>query len=99
MSGRLLVAGFATRHIAGSARRAGYGVVAVDHFCDLDLARAADTCLRFETLEELAVVCGARRPRAPGRGVPRGLGRGDTRPARPPARHAARNGGEVPRQG
>lgn len=59
MTGPLLVAGFSTRHIAESARRAGYRVVAVDHFCDLDLARAVDACLRFETLEELAVV--ARR--------------------------------------
>lgn len=59
MSGRLLVAGFATRHIAGSARRAGYGVVAVDHFCDLDLARTADACVRFETLEELAALAAA----------------------------------------
>jgi predicted ATP-grasp superfamily ATP-dependent carboligase len=56
VSGRLLVAGFATRHIAASARRAGYGVVAVDHFCDLDLVRSADACFRFETLEELAVL-------------------------------------------
>lgn len=65
MSGRLLVAGFATRHIAGSARRAGYGVVAVDHFCDLDLACVADRCLRFETLEELAVLA-AQACREPG---------------------------------
>ena len=50
MNGRLLVAGFSTRHIAASARRAGYGVVAVDHFCDLDLEETADSCLRFETL-------------------------------------------------
>ena len=56
MNGRLLVAGFATRHIAGSARRAGYGVIAVDHFCDLDLDLAADACIRFETLEELAAL-------------------------------------------
>lgn len=56
MSGRLLVAGFATRHIAASARRAGYGVVAVDHFCDLDLVSTADACLRFETMDELAAL-------------------------------------------
>ena len=54
MNGRLLVAGFSTRHIAASARRAGYNVVAVDHFCDLDLEETADSCLCFETLEELA---------------------------------------------
>lgn len=54
MTGRLLAAGFSTRHIAGSTRRAGYGVVAVDHFCDLDLVREADACVRFETLEELS---------------------------------------------
>ncbi|MEN6342856.1 MAG: ATP-grasp domain-containing protein [Methanospirillum sp.] len=56
MSGRILVAGFATRHVAASACRAGYGVIAVDHFCDLDLVRVADTCHRFETLEELAAI-------------------------------------------
>ena len=33
----LLVAGFATRHVAASASRAGYTVYAVDHFCDTDL--------------------------------------------------------------
>ena len=33
----LLVAGFATRHVAASAHRAGYTVYAVDHFCDTDL--------------------------------------------------------------
>ena len=33
----LLVAGFATRHVAASAHRAGYTVYAVDHFCDADL--------------------------------------------------------------
>lgn len=56
MSGRLLVAGFATRHVAASAHRAGYGVISVDHFCDLDLVRVAETCRRFETLEELAAL-------------------------------------------
>jgi len=50
---RLLAAGFSTRHIAASARRAGYGMVAVDHFCDLDLAGEVEACIRFETLEEL----------------------------------------------
>jgi predicted ATP-grasp superfamily ATP-dependent carboligase len=33
----LLVAGFATRHVAASAHRSGYTVYAVDHFCDSDL--------------------------------------------------------------
>jgi len=33
----LLVAGFATRHVAASAHRAGYAVYAVDYFCDSDL--------------------------------------------------------------
>ena len=37
MRGRVLVAGFATRHVAQSANRAGYEVCAVDHFCDQDL--------------------------------------------------------------
>jgi predicted ATP-grasp superfamily ATP-dependent carboligase len=59
VTGHLLVAGFATRHIVESARRAGYRVTAIDHFCDLDLERTADECLRFETLDELAALVGA----------------------------------------
>ena len=37
MKGRVLVAGFSTRHVAQSAASAGYEVCAVDHFCDQDL--------------------------------------------------------------
>ena len=54
----LLVAGFATRHIAASARDAGYRVIAIDHFCDRDLVAVAEECRRFETLEELAALAG-----------------------------------------
>ena len=38
VKGRILVAGFATRHVAQSAALAGYEVCAVDHFCDQDLS-------------------------------------------------------------
>ncbi|MDD2472912.1 MULTISPECIES: ATP-grasp domain-containing protein [unclassified Methanoculleus] len=53
MKGRVLVAGFATRHIAQSARRAGYTVYAVDHFCDQDLTWCTDDCLSFDDLTDL----------------------------------------------
>ncbi|MCM2466004.1 ATP-grasp domain-containing protein [Methanoculleus oceani] len=53
MRGRVLVAGFATRHVAQSARRAGYTVYAVDHFCDQDLGWYAEDCLSFDELAEL----------------------------------------------
>ncbi|HOI58084.1 MULTISPECIES: ATP-grasp domain-containing protein [unclassified Methanoculleus] len=53
MTGRVLVAGFATRHVAQSARRAGYTVYAVDHFCDQDLAWCTEECLGFDDLAEL----------------------------------------------
>ncbi|MDV2482008.1 ATP-grasp domain-containing protein [Methanoculleus sp. Wushi-C6] len=53
MKGRVLVAGFATRHVAQSARRAGYAVYAVDHFCDQDLAWYTEDCLSFGELDEL----------------------------------------------
>lgn len=56
MTPRVLVAGFATRHIAASARDAGYRVIAIDHFCDRDLVDVAEECHRFETLEELAAL-------------------------------------------
>jgi len=52
----LLVAGFSTRHIVGSAHNAGHRVIAVDHFCDLDLEAFADACYQFETLQELASI-------------------------------------------
>ncbi|MFA5221599.1 MAG: ATP-grasp domain-containing protein [Methanoregula sp.] len=53
MRGKVLVAGFATRHIAQSAARAGYDVCAVDHFCDQDLAWYTSDRLSFQELEEL----------------------------------------------
>lgn len=53
MTGRVLVAGFATRHVAQSARRAGYAVYAVDHFCDQDLGWYTEDCLSFQELAEL----------------------------------------------
>ena len=53
MTGRVLVAGFATRHVAQSARRAGHTVYAVDHFCDQDLTWCTEECLGFDDLAEL----------------------------------------------
>jgi len=51
--GRVLVAGFATRHVAQSAARAGYEVCTVDHFCDQDLFWCTRDRIKFEELEEL----------------------------------------------
>jgi len=53
VSGRVLVAGFTTRHVAQSAARAGYEVCAVDHFCDQDLFWYTKDCARFEDLDAL----------------------------------------------
>ena len=53
MKGRVLVAGFATRHVAQSAERAGYEVCAVDHFCDQDLIWCTKDREKFEELEDL----------------------------------------------
>ena len=53
MKGRVLVAGFTTRHVAESASRAGYEVCAVDHFCDQDLAWYTRDRIRFEDLADL----------------------------------------------
>ncbi len=53
MKGRVLIAGFATRHVAQSAWKAGYAVYAVDHFCDQDLPWYTSDRLKFEELEEL----------------------------------------------
>ena len=53
MKGRVLVAGFTTRHVAESASRAGYEVCAVDHFCDQDLAWCTRDRVRFEDLSDL----------------------------------------------
>jgi len=53
VKGRVLVAGFATRHVAQSAARAGYEVCAVDHFCDQDLFWCTRDRIKFEDLAEL----------------------------------------------
>ena len=53
MKGRVLVAGFATRHVAESACRAGYDVCAVDHFCDQDLSWYTSDREKFEDLADL----------------------------------------------
>ncbi len=53
MNGRVLIAGFSTRHVAQSAYRAGYKVCAVDHFCDQDLTWYTEDRIRFEELEDL----------------------------------------------
>lgn len=53
MSGRILVAGFATRHVAQSAHRAGYKVYAVDKFCDQDLAWYTEDCVTYEDCTEI----------------------------------------------
>jgi len=51
--GRVLVAGFSTRHVAQSAARAGYEVCAVDHFCDQDLFWYTRDRMKFEDLSDL----------------------------------------------
>jgi hypothetical protein len=50
---RVLIAGFSTRHVAASAKKAGYEVYAVDHFCDMDLRECTVACYKFEELAEL----------------------------------------------
>ncbi len=65
MSRHVLIAGFATRHVARSAHRAGFLVSAVDHFCDLDLEWYTRDRIRFEELEDLpdaiAEICSRHR--------------------------------------
>jgi len=53
VKGRVLVAGFATRHVAQSASRAGYEVCTVDHFCDQDLLWHTKDREKFEDLADL----------------------------------------------
>ena len=53
VKGRVLVAGFATRHVAQFAAAAGYEVCAVDHFCDQDLAWYTKDQMRFDELDDL----------------------------------------------
>lgn len=53
MTETVLVAGYATRHVARSARRAGYRVCAVDHFLDIDLGWNVIDYAGFEELADL----------------------------------------------
>jgi predicted ATP-grasp superfamily ATP-dependent carboligase len=53
VTGRVLVAGFATRHVAQSAHHAGYEVCAVDHFCDQDLSWYTTDREKFDDLADL----------------------------------------------
>lgn len=53
MKGRVLVAGFATRHVAQSAFNAGYEVCTVDHFCDQDLTWCTCDREKFDDLADL----------------------------------------------
>jgi hypothetical protein len=53
VKGRVLVAGFSTRHVAQSAARAGYEVCAVDHFCDQDLSWYTTDREKFDDLADL----------------------------------------------
>jgi len=53
MKGRVLIAGFATRHVAQSAFHAGYEVCTVDHFCDQDLAWYTKDREKFTDLADL----------------------------------------------
>jgi hypothetical protein len=53
VKGRVLVAGFSTRHVAQSAARAGYEVCAVDHFCDQDLFWCTTDREKFLDLADL----------------------------------------------
>ncbi|NTV00827.1 MAG: ATP-grasp domain-containing protein [Methanoregulaceae archaeon] len=53
MRKKVLVAGFATRHVVQSAFGAGYEVYAVDHFCDQDLSFYARESIPFADLDEL----------------------------------------------
>jgi uncharacterized protein len=53
VKGRVLVAGFSTRHVAQSAACAGYEVCAVDHFCDQDLSWYTKDRVKFSELADL----------------------------------------------
>jgi predicted ATP-grasp superfamily ATP-dependent carboligase len=53
VKGRVLVAGFATRHVVQSAACAGYEVCAVDHFCDQDLTWNTIDREKFSDLADL----------------------------------------------
>ena len=53
MKKRVIIAGFATRHVVESAFRAGYEVLAIDHFCDQDLHWYTKECHTFEEIAEI----------------------------------------------
>lgn len=53
MKGRVLIAGFATRHVAQSAFNAGYEVCTVDHFCDQDLLWYTKDREKFEDIADI----------------------------------------------
>ncbi len=57
MKKSVLIAGFATRHVACSAWKAGYDVYSVDHFCDRDLFWYTRDAIKFEELEDLPSAC------------------------------------------
>jgi predicted ATP-grasp superfamily ATP-dependent carboligase len=53
---KVLIAGFATRHVVQSAWRAGYEVCAIDHFCDQDLTWYSKEWSIFEELDEIPIL-------------------------------------------
>ena len=57
MKKSVLIAGFATRHVACSAWKAGYDVYSVDHFCDRDLFWYTRDAINFGELEDLPSAC------------------------------------------
>jgi len=59
VKGRVLVAGFATRHVVWSAHRAGYETYAIDHFCDQDLCWYTKDHRIFEEVDELPLMIAA----------------------------------------
>jgi predicted ATP-grasp superfamily ATP-dependent carboligase len=65
MKPSILIAGFATRHVAMSAFFAGYRVFAVDHFCDQDLSWYTRESVGFEELRDLPGAIGEMLARHP----------------------------------
>ncbi|MCK9581713.1 MAG: ATP-grasp domain-containing protein [Methanoregula sp.] len=53
MKERVLIAGFATRHVAQSAFNAGFEVCTVDHFCDQDLSWFTKDREKFEDVADI----------------------------------------------
>lgn len=60
MTPRVLIAGVSTRALAESAARAGYGVLAVDGFGDLDLRRVAEVRLARDARGRFSAAAAAR---------------------------------------